>query len=375
MKKNYKTKRRSAWLTLVLLMIMALPVNAQNKGDRFEFDNYWYEVADVQNKTVKVTWANEMAATPKATEQELKTVDGTIPDNLKAYYGKPVEGEEDEFKVGRKENEKIKIKVITIPEKVRYKGQDWTVTAIGSYAFINERGIYKMVLPGTIEVIEDAAFYQCGATLLNFPKNLKYIGWRAFYKTKLDPYYIETVAPRGKFQRYRKTKAPIEIPGETAIGPQAFEACFTGPKLTCPKITYVGYQAFKGDKFEIVNPIPASAKIGEMTRDPKILAMYDNLPEGTDPRSGVESFAEYSYSYKGYNSSGDNNPVILAEGPRTIPKGMFENAFNNVNKFVIPYTVTEIEENAFANTGILSFNDLSVVKTIGKRAFKNIAVR
>ena len=369
MKKNYKTKRRSAWLTLVLLMITALPVNAQNAGDRFLFDNYWYEVVDARNKTVKVTWANEMAATPKATEQELKTKDDKIPDDLKAYFGNPVEGEEDEYKVGTS-LKTIKIKVIKIPEKVSYKGQDWTVTAIGSYAFINERGIYKMVLPETIEAIEDAAFYQCGATLLNFPKNLKYIGWRAFYKTNLAPYEMKAVLRRGKIFRYRKITLPIEIPGETAIGPQAFEACFTGPQLKCPKITYVGYQAFKGDKFEIVNPIPASAKIGEMTRDPKILAMYDNLPEGTDPRSGVESFAEYSYS----NVYSNKSPVILAEGPRTIPKGMFENAFNNVDKFVIPYSVTEIDENAFANTDIRSFNDLSVVKTIGKRAFENCSI-
>lgn len=369
MKKNYKTKRRSAWLTLVLLMITALPVNAQNAGDRFLFDNYWYEVVDARNKTVKVTWANEMAATPKATERELKTIDGKIPDNLKAYYGKPVEGEEDEYEAGRPIKTK-KIKVIKIPEKVSYKGQEWTVTAIGSYAFINERGIYKMVLPKTIEAIEDAAFYQCGATLLNFPENLKYIGWRAFYKTNLAPYEMEAVLRKEEIYRYKKITLPIEIPGETAIGPQAFEACFTGPQLRCPKITYVGYQAFKGDKFEIVNPIPASAKIGEMTHDPKILAMYDNLPEGTDPRSGVESFAEYSFDNDMPYKS-ETIPVSLAEGPKTIPKGMFEKAFNILPKFVIPYSVTEIEENAFANAGILSFNDLSVVKTIGKRAFEN----
>lgn len=101
MKKNYKTKRRSAWLTLVLLMITALPVNAQNAGDRFLFDNYWYEVVDARNKTVKVTWANEMAATHKATEQELKKIDDKISDDLKAYFGNPVEGEEDEYEAGR----------------------------------------------------------------------------------------------------------------------------------------------------------------------------------------------------------------------------------------------------------------------------------
>ena len=36
---NNKTKLRSAWFALVLLMITALPISAQNAGDRFQVDN------------------------------------------------------------------------------------------------------------------------------------------------------------------------------------------------------------------------------------------------------------------------------------------------------------------------------------------------
>lgn len=38
MKENYnnKAKYRSAWIALVLLMITALPISAQNKRDRFD---------------------------------------------------------------------------------------------------------------------------------------------------------------------------------------------------------------------------------------------------------------------------------------------------------------------------------------------------
>lgn len=50
---------------------------------------------------------------------------------------------------------------------------------------------------------------------------------------------------------------------------------------------------------------------------------------------------------------------------------MFEKAFIKKDNFFIPLSVTTIEERAFANTGIISFNELSVVTKIGARAFEN----
>ena len=241
------------------------------------------------------------------------------------------------------------------------------MVAIGSYAFINERGIDKVELPESIEAIEDAAFYQCSVNTLNFPANLKYIGWRAFYKTNLAPYIVETKGNKKRYKHYKKSQ-PIKILGATAIGPQAFEASFSKSKLECPNITFLGYQAFKGDKFDITTPIPATAKIGEQPEDSKITDMYNNLLAGTDQRSGVESFAEYSYD----NSQTTKSPISLAEGPKTIPTGMFEKAFTGLHKFVIPLSVVNsIDERAFANAGIKSFNDLSKVTKIGARAFEN----
>lgn len=374
MKQNYnnKKKHRSAWLALVLLMITALPISAQNAGDKFQVGQLYYEVIDAAAKTVKVTYANTDATKPEARQQELKDETTNIPDQWKGYNGtlktnavdkngKKVETMEDELAY---ELATGQIYTITIPDKVNHNGKDWTVTAIGSNAFINERRIRKMVLPETIEAIEDAAFYQCSVTLLNFPKGLKYIGWGAFYKSNLAPFYLKEYkgrnpAKKGTWER-KTDKTSVDIPGSTAIGPQAFEGIFSTSKFNCPNITFVGYQAFKGAKIDITTPIPATAKIGEQPEDNKIKAMYKNLPAGTDQRSGVESFAEFGGS------------VSLAEGPTTIPTGMFENAFTNLDKFVIPYSVkNSIEERAFENAGILSFNDLSVVTKIGARAFKH----
>ena len=370
MKQNYnnKAKHRSAWFALVLLMLTALPITAQNAGTRFQVDGYYYEVVNATAKTVKVTWANQKATTAEAKDVKLASSnDNLANDNdKKGYNGTPKVTLVEEYKIGTFSNkiadadQKHNISLIKVPATVRHNNEDWKVVAIGSYAFINERGIDNVELPEGIEAIEDAAFYQCSVTMMNFPESLKYIGWRAFYKTNLVPYSSITTKSNKNSTKHTKNFQPIKIPGSTAIGPQAFEGSFSTSKFECSNITFVGYQAFKGDKFNITTPIPATAKIGEQPEDNKIKAMYSNLPAGTDQRSGVESFAEFGGS------------VSLAEGPTIIPKGMFEKAFTNLAKFVIPYSVVNsIEERAFSNAGILSFNDLSKVTRIGARAFEN----
>lgn len=130
--------------------------------------------------------------------------------------------------------------------------------------------------------------------------------------------------------------------------------------MSCPNIRYLGYQAFKGSGFSM--EVPASAKLGEQPTDPEITAMYADLP-GVDKESGAEAFAQCK---KGV--------VTLKEGITTIPTGMFENAFKELDKFDIPLSVTTIEERAFANAGIKSFSELSKVTKIGAKAFENGAL-
>ena len=244
------------------------------------------------------------------------------------------------------------------------------MVAIGTCAFINERGNYKkgdieieIILPETIEYIEEAAFYQCIVWNINFPQKLKTIGRQAFYKGNLG-YTYKYRAPEVRRGRRSGKRTNITIPGQTAIGPQAFEECstYTGrtPKFSCPNITYLGYQAFKGSAIQI--EVPTSANLGIEPTDKEITDMYKTLP-GVDQRSGVEAFTESI-----------SNSVTLQQGITTIPTGMFDKAFKDLAKFVIPLSVTTIEARAFANAGILSFNDLSVVKKIGAKAFENGAL-
>ena len=240
MKENYnnKTKLRSAWLALVLLMITALPITAQNVRDRFQVEQLWYEVVDATKHTVKVTYANTNAAKSEARQQEFadatadlsnewKGYNGTLKTNAVDKNGKKVETMKDELAY---ELATGQIYTITIPETVNYKSIDWKVTAIGSNAFINERRIRKIELPESIEAIEDAAFYQSSVTMLNLSTNLKTIGWRAFYKSNLAPFKLRPYTGRNPAKKGTYTRRdPIlfDIPGSTAIGPQAFEGCFS----------------------------------------------------------------------------------------------------------------------------------------------------
>ena len=337
-KQNYnnKAKHRSAWLALVLLMITALPITAQNAlkaGDRFQGEGgiLWYEVVDATKHTVKVTYENPNATTQEAREQNVgRDYQDTGNKDYKGYYGK-LNGE------------------ITIPETVKDAAStQWKVVAIGTCAFINERGFFEIPkgkekekkipgsinitvnLPSTIEHIEEAAFYQAYACTINFPEGLKTIGRKAFYKAVVGGYFQYNYANKRAGARFVKIKInPPCILGPTAIGPQAFEECSTNRSVTliCNKISYLGYQAFKGSGF-VEMKVPASANLGKQPTDPEITAMYADLP-GVDMESGAEAFTQYN-----------KDVVTLEEGITTIPKGMFENAFKELKKFNIPLSVT-----------------------------------
>ncbi|WP_281698490.1 leucine-rich repeat domain-containing protein [Hallella colorans] len=374
MSKNYnnKTKHRSAWFALVLLMITALPITAQNVGDRFQVGTLWYEVVDATKHTVKVTYANENL--DKAKARQLKF------DRNLDYVNNGTKGGDDKADGTYKGYSGKLNNTITIPETVKdANGTNWKVVAIGTCAFINERGFYvedkvnnkekrirlDFVLPSTIEHIEEAAFYQAYACTINFPEGLKTIGRQAFYRSVVGYYYTYNNL---KFRR-NVTANPtvtITIPGKTAIGPQAFELCSTaGATLSCPNIRYLGYQAFKGSGFLMEVPKSANLGVKPAGTDTEITDLYKTLP-GVDQRSGVEAFA-----------GSISKSVTLQDGITTIPTGMFDKAFrgnldkDNIKKFEIPLSVTTIEERAFANAGILSFSELSVVKKIGARAFEN----
>lgn len=132
---------------------------------------------------------------------------------------------------------------VIIPKEVK----GYPVTAIESNAFSNTK-ITKISLPETIEVINSKAFCNCRLLEdINFPENLKYIGYNAFGYTKLNEVKInssELIISRGAF-----SEVPVVFVEVNAklIGEYAFAGCCNLENLTFGKdVKEIKSKAFLG---------------------------------------------------------------------------------------------------------------------------------
>ncbi len=180
-----KTKRRGIFL--VLLLLMAMPITAQNVNDQFKVDNLWYIIKDATNHKVYVTDAPS----------------NTDPENT---YQKTLSGH------------------LTIPETVSYNGKSWTVVGINVRAFVEVESITSVTLPPTIEYICGSAFgYTTNLKSINFPAALKLIGTGAFEYSGVEK---------------------VDIPGKTSLGIGAFANCESLTSVSFPHIDYLGLSCF-----------------------------------------------------------------------------------------------------------------------------------
>lgn len=120
---------------------------------------------------------------------------------------------------------------INIPESVVFKGKTWTVTAIGTDAFISCYNVDSVSIPNTVTQIGKSAFYGCdGLRKVVVPNSVTDIGNYAFSKIA----NLESV---------------ILPDGLEYIGIYAFDTC---PKLTTIEIPNtvkrIGYGAFRDCK-------------------------------------------------------------------------------------------------------------------------------
>ena len=151
---------------------------------------------------------------------------------------------------------------ITIPEKVNYKGNTYSVTSIGDRAFHECEGLTSITIPNTVTSIGSEAFSNCtGLTWVIIPKSVTSIGNVAFSGCS----GLETVIVENGNTFYDsrdKCNAIIEtninkliagckntvIPGSvTAIGNGAFFNCTDLMSVTIPNgAETIGGSAFSG---------------------------------------------------------------------------------------------------------------------------------
>ncbi len=179
------TKRRDIFLALLLLIVM--PITAQNVNDQFKVGNLFYIIKDATNHKVYVT----------------DDPSNTDPENT---YQKTLSGH------------------LTIPETVSYKGKSWTVVGINARAFADVESITSVTLPPTIEYIRGNAFENTtNLKSINFPAALKLIGSGAFDTSGLEK---------------------VDIPGKTSLGISAFAGCESLTSVSFPHIDYLGLSCF-----------------------------------------------------------------------------------------------------------------------------------
>ena len=183
---------------LILLAMLLLSNNAYSEKYLYRLINNVYYTLDSETKEAEVEW--------------------NISDSKQLYVGN-----------------------ITIPAEVTFQDEQYTVTAIGSYAFNDCTQLTSISLPETIKTIGTAAFQNCnGITSIQLPNNLIKIEGLAFKNcTGLTSF---------------------EIPNNvTEIGYSAFSGCiFTSIEIP-NSVTSIGEynQEIKGETNVEIIPVSA----------------------------------------------------------------------------------------------------------------------
>lgn len=193
MKKNILTQKSNFIIVITLLLLSVKIGKAQNVGDKFEVDKLYYQITDVEKKTVATTYQKE---------------EYPFWDKDKAPKG-----------------------FLNIPKTVSYKGTTYSVTTIFDDTFTELLGITAVNIPNTVDTIGIGAFFGCeNMTSITIPNSVKKIKTSAFGYCKkltsifsyiedlttvsLDSFVFEDVekascllyVPIGKIENYKKAE-------------------------------------------------------------------------------------------------------------------------------------------------------------------------
>lgn len=203
------------------------------------------------------------------------------------------------------------------------------VTQIANGLFARCYGLESIVIPDTVTVIEDQAFYLCKQLKkVTFSSNLTTIGNSAF--------------------QLCDDLTTVEIPDSvTRIEKFAFAEC---PELDTVKLsnnleTMGAFAFFECDLIESIH-IPKS-----------LTSTYD-------------AYYDYAYRYGPFYGCDGLKTVTFQEGMATIPNGLFANC-PGLETIVIPDTVTIVEAQGFYNcTNLQNVTLSNKMTTIGNSAFE-----
>lgn len=177
--------------------------------------------------------------------------------------------------------------LVRIPSTVTHEGTVYTVTAIGASAFRQSSGLTGVTIPGSVTVIDYAAFYNCTAlTQITIYSTLRTIGDYAFRQTGLTsiyiPYGVQSIGRACFYDCSALTSATI--PGSVqSLGELCFMRCESLQNVTFGQgFTEIPVQCFTYCTELNSITIPSSVKKYDHYSFYGTGFTSLNLPEGVD---------------------------------------------------------------------------------------------
>ena len=140
---------------------------------------------------------------------------------------------------------------VTIPQKITYGGKEYTITSIGHLALGCCSGLTSVIIPGSVTLIDERAFYECsGLISINIPNSVTSIGLETFVRcsglTSINIPNSVTSIGEGAFAVCSGLTS-VTIPNSvTSIGNYAFAYCSGLTSVTIPNsVTSIGEGAFR----------------------------------------------------------------------------------------------------------------------------------
>ncbi len=134
---------------------------------------------------------------------------------------------------------------IVIPEKITVDGVEYSVTSIGSGAFMDCKALTSVAMP-SVTTIDNNAFNSCSKlTSVDMP-SVTSIGGDAFHScsslTSVDMPLVTSIG-RNAFQSCSSLTS-VDMPLVTSIGDDAFYSCSSLTSVAMPSVTSIGARAF-----------------------------------------------------------------------------------------------------------------------------------
>lgn len=292
--------------------------------------------------------------------------------------------------------------IVVIPEKVEYEESEYSVTSIGSFAFLSCRSLTSITIPSTVTSIKAFGFYGCsGLTSITIPNSVKILEESAFSGcsnltsitipnsvTDIGEYAFEwctgltsitipnsvTSIERGTFASC-KGLTSISIPNSvTNIGIDAFYSCTGLTSITIPSsVTSIGIQAFidcTGLNSVHITDLKSWCQISFNRYDSNPLYyahhLYMNGVEIKDLviPNNVTSIRDYAF-----NGCCDLTSVTIPNSVTNIGNYAFQNC-SSLLSIELPNNVTSIGINTFENCKKLTTITIgNGIRSIGNHAF------